>query len=578
MHESLLTDIGLSIITAALFAIPTYFLKLPFILAFILAGITLGPQLGFGFIKDHQSITQISEIGLVLLLFILGLEMNIKKLFQAGKAVFYTSICQILCSLGFTIVILAFQLGIKTNLDILYIAVACCLSSTLIVVKILSDQMDLDSLPSRITLGILIIQDLFVIGFLAIQPHIHDLQFFTLITSFSKILILTFVSYLFSRWILPTIFRTTSRQPELMLLTAMSWCFGLCGFAYWLNLSLEMGALMAGISIASYPYHLDVIAKISSLRDFFITLFFVSLGLQIQMPNFNIIMMTLILILLLYFTRFVSIFPMLYRLGYGLRVGTLTSLNLSQLSEFAIVIASIGFSMGHIQQETLSIMILTTVVTALISSVVIPRSHHFFLTLKSIFEYFGIKDSLHPDGVDNRDVTNSSPQKYDIVLLGFYRDASSFIDNLLKRTTNESEKKNILVVDFNPEVHQKLNQLGVSCIYGDISHVDTLSHLKLEDSRFIICTLTDKILKGTTNLQLLRNLKRLAPDSCIIVTAENISLAKELYQQGAHYVYCPRLIGAHYLIDVVDRLKAHGAESILNDALAYLDKRKEIVN
>lgn len=578
MHETLLSDIGLSIITAALIAVPTYFLRLPFILAFILAGIVLGPHLGLGLIKDHQSITQISEIGLVLLLFILGLEINIKKLLQAGKAVFYTSTFQIIFS--FLVALLIFTILRHLNLsnDVIYLAVACCLSSTLIVVKILSDQMDLDSLPSRITLGILVIQDLFVIGFLAIQPNLNNLQLLTLSTSLSKVFVLTLVSYFFSRWILPNFFRMTSRQPELLLLTAMSWCFGLCGFAHWLNLSLEMGALVAGISIASYPYHLDVVAKISSLRDFFITLFFVSLGLQIPLPTFAILQMTAMLIFIIYITRFFSIFPLLNQLGYGFRVSILTSLNLSQMSEFAIVIATIGLGLNHIQQDTVSALIITTVVTALISSFIIPRGHQIFLYLQFLLHRIGINESIRAKLNANDEVNQMQNQANDIVILGFYRDASSLIENLLKRTADESYKKNILVVDFNPEAHHSLHNLGVPCVYGDISNVDTLSHLKLEQSRFIICTLTDKTLKGTTNLQLLRHLKRLAPQACIIVTAESLTMAKELYQQGAHYVYCPRFIGAHYLLDIIDRLKAHGPESILNEAQAYLNTRQDIVN
>lgn len=578
MHESLLSDIGLSIISAALLAIPTYFLKLPFIFAFITAGILLGPHLGIGLIKDHQSISQISEIGLVLLLFILGLEINIKKLIQAGKAVFYTSLFQILLSLF--IILFTFSIYRKVNIqhEVLYLAIACSLSSTLIVVKLLSDQMDIDSLPSRITLGILVIQDLFVIGFLAIQPNLNHLQYLTLFNSSLKIILLAAVSYVFSRWILPVLFRVTSRQPELLLLTAMSWCFALCGFAYWLNLSLEMGALVAGISIAAYPYHLDVVAKISSLRDFFITLFFVSLGLQIPMPHLHIIQMSLILTLMIYLTRILSIFPILNKLGYGYRVGFLTSINLSQMSEFAIVIATIGLELNHIQQETVSILVLTTVVTALISSFLIPRGHSIFLKLQSQLHRIGIKESLQLVHKSNNEDRNIQTHTKEIVLLGFYRDSSSLLENILKRSLDETEKKKILVVDFNPENHNSLKDLGVPCIYGDISNADTLIHLKLNQAKFIICTLSDKTLKGTTNMQLLRHLQRIAPQACHIVTAESISVAKELYHQGAHYVYIPRLIGAHYLLDIIDRLKVNGAESILNEAQAHLGTRKDIVN
>ena len=167
----------------------------------------------------------------------------------------------------------------------LYLAVACSLSSTLIVVKILSDKMEMDTITSRITLGILVLQDLWAIGFLALQPDLTNLKVMALILSAGKASVLVFCSWCCARFGLPIIFLKAAKRPELMLILAMAWCFAVCSLADFLGLSLEMGALIAGVSIASFPYKLDVAAKISSLRDFFITLFFVGLGLQITMPT-----------------------------------------------------------------------------------------------------------------------------------------------------------------------------------------------------------------------------------------------------------------------------------------------------
>lgn len=575
MNESLLADIGISIITAALTALPISLLRLPLIIAFILAGILIGPNFGLNLVKEHQNISQISEIGLVLLLFILGLEINLKKLIQAGKSVFFTSMGQIIICLLVTIIGLTIFNPLMPKNELIYLAIASGLSSTLIVVKILSDQMDLESLTSRITLGVLVVQDIFVIIFLAIQPNLNNLDFFSICISFAKILILVTVSYIFGRWILPRLFRLISRQPEILILSSMSWCFGLCGLAHYLNLSLEMGALAAGISIASYPYHLDVVSKISSLRDFFITLFFVSLGLQIPLPNANVIQMTLIFTFVIYMTRFISIFPILYSIGYPSRICFLTTTNLSQLSEFSIVVSTLGISLGHISQDILSTMILTTILTAILSSLVIPNSNEIYYYFYKLLNFFGFKDKFI--NTPNPDLDLNQKIHKEVIFLGFYRDASSLLFELIHRNDNLDFKKKIRVIDFNPDTHHELTKLGITCNYGDISHSDTLASLKLDKAKLIICTLTDKTLKGTTNTQLLRQLKKYAPQSCLILTAENHKTAIELYELGANYVYIPRQIGGYYLSDVIEKLQTFGKDSLKDQALSTLRKRKEVL-
>jgi Kef-type K+ transport system membrane component KefB len=561
----LLRAVGLSVVGAAVAALPAYLLRMPLMLAYLAAGVALGPHLGLGLIVKAENISEISSIGLVLLMFILGLEIDVKKLLQAGKAVITNGITQFAgcVTLGLGVFYLCGYRNGDGTFELLYLAVACGLSSTLIVVKLLSDRMELDTLTSRISLGILVLQDLWAIAFLAVQPNLNNLQPAVLGISAGKAVLLVATSLVASKYILPPIFARASRQPELLLVVAMGWCFAMCGLADKLNLSLEMGALTAGIGIASFPYHTDVAAKVSSLRDFFITLFFVALGLQIPVPTPEILKLTAIIVLFVLVSRVLTVFPVLYALRYGNRASLVPGLNISQVSEFALVLCTLGVEHKHISQDTLSAFILGLVATALLSSIIIPKSHNIYRALQPLLEKIGFKDKVLSSG--QTQVTDAVHADHpQIVLLGFFREASSLLKELANRHPADVMRK-VLVVDFNPEAHKKLSDAGFHCKFGDLSHPDTLKHLDLDAAKVLVCTIPDHILKGTSNLGLLKALKHLAPDAQIILTAETLQSAREMYESGADYVFIPRLLSATYLADLLDHIHA-GTDAAFKEA------------
>ncbi|MCC7442779.1 MAG: cation:proton antiporter [Bdellovibrionales bacterium] len=574
MHEHLLTDIGISIVGAVLLAFPAYLLKLPLLLAYLAAGVILGPHLGFGIVKSAESIATLSEIGLVLLMFILGLEINLSKLMQAGKPVIVNGVTQFVgcaaIALGFFGLLVPEEM-LGTH-GLTYLAVATSLSSTLIVVKILSDRMDLDTFPSRITLGILVLQDLWAICFLALQPNLDHLSASAIGLSFGKAGILVAVAWLLARFALPWLFARAGRQPELMLILAMAWCFLMSGLGGVLGLSPEMGALLAGMSVASFPYHADIAAKVASLRDFFITLFFVSLGLRIPMPTGQVLFLASLITVFALTTRVITIFPVLHLMRFGNRASLLPALNLSQLSEFALVLVSLGVGLGHVPQDLLSAVVLATVACALISSGLIPSGHSIYRALNPLLEKIGFRDHVSHDA-HTPEPRDQAPAK--VVLLGFFRDGSSLLEEILRRHSKHAAK-DVLVVDFNPEAHHKLKKMGVRCKYGDIGHVDTLVGMGLEQAEIVVCTIPDQTLKGTTNLKLLRALKKLTK-ARIVVTAERFDAAVEMYQGGADFVFVPRLVGAQFLVDVLERLQVDGAPTVRAESLALLKTRREVI-
>jgi len=392
-------------------------------------------------------------------------------------------------------------------------------------------------------------------------------------SSFSKVAALAVFSFVLARYALPWIFRRAGKQPELLLIVAMAWCFAMCGFADYLRLSIEMGALIAGISIASFPYHHEVISKISSLRDFFITLFFVSLGLQIPEPNWGVLYLSLLVVVFVMCSRIITIFPVLHKLGYGNRASLLPAINLSQLSEFSLVLASLGVNLGHIKPEMLSSFIFALAITALFSSYLMPMAHDIYKRTNWIFERLGFKD--HVTGVSDVGGAQKGQQRT-LAILGFHREASSLLYEMQSRLSKDFPDK-IMVVDLNPEAHRKLKEIGIDVRYGDISNIELLRQLGLDAISMIICAIPDRALKGTNNLKMLKILKSIAPNSSVIVMAESIRQAVDMYRGGASYVYMPRLIGAHYLIDVVDRIRLNGPESIRPDAERFFSTRVEII-
>ena len=573
MH-SLVVDIGLAIIFSAAIGALFLRLRLPLILAYLAAGVALGPEMGFNLIGDHESIATLSELGLVFLMFILGMEIDVAKILKLGTPVLLNGVtqfvgCGLLAAGFFWAVGYAGAFG---TYGLLYLAVSTSLSSTLIVVKVLSDGFELDTLTSRVTLGILVLQDVWAITFLAIQPRMAHLTAAALGISVGSALLLLAVGVGLARYALPTIFRRVAKFPEVMLITAIGWCSVMGGLALLLHLSVEMGALFAGVCIASFPYHRDIAAKIAPLRDFFVTLYFVTLGLQIPKPTASILVLTLVVTGFVIVSRLLTVFPVLHLLRYGNRASLVPALNLGQVSEFSLVLAGLGVSYGHIPKDLLSGLVMAMTVTALISSIVIPKTHDIYRFANPWLERLGLRDRVVGEGSDG----SESPALPALVLLGFYREASSLVAELTRRGSTGA-LKNIMVIDFNPEALTRLRSLGIRCEYGDISHPETLAHLDLGEAKTLLCTVPDQLLKGTSNLQLLHVLRNLAPKATIVVSAETIAGAQAMYGEGADYVAIPRLISAHFLADVLERIGTGDVAAIRTAASSFIMQHAEIL-
>lgn len=545
---NLIADIALSIVAAWLLGVGANLIRQPLILAYLLAGFLLGPS-GLKWVHSEESIRVIAELGLIFMMFMIGLEIDLKKIKQAGSVILTTAWIQIIgCAVLGTLLFVVMGSPFRTgSWDALYLGVATALSSTVIIVKILYDKRELDTLPGRVTLGILVLQDLFVIVFLAVQPSLNDLQPGVLALSLGRVIALIAAALLISRYVLPVLFQRIARLPELVVVGALAWCLLLSEFAEYLHLSRAMGALLAGVSLSTFPYALDVTAKVTALRDFFITLFFVGLGMMVAIPTVESLDLVAALVVFTLISRPLTMLPPLVWMKQGLRASLLPVINLAQMSEFSLVLIQLGLRSGQIQQETATAGSVAFVILAILSSFVISRSDGFTRTAIKGLRYLGVRDLS--DGAPRHHEEGDKPEKARILVLGFFRAASSLLSELERRKMGLVDQ--LCVVDFNPLVFRTLKARGVRVVYGDIAHLETLAHAGLAEAEIVISSVPDSLLKGTTNAKLVRQIRAVNPKAKIIATAEIFSEAESLYQAGADFVSVARLSEAGDLIAAI---------------------------
>lgn len=532
MHSELLFNIGISIVAASVLAVVARLLRQPLILGYIAGGILLGPT-GFGLITNQEEIALLSELGLAFLLFIVGLEIDLKKFASSGRTSALIGLIQVVVSamLG----IWAAQTLGFVGLTATYLGVTLAFSSTMVVVKLLSDRNELDTLPGRITLGILLVQDVLAIVVLAMQGNVNNPSFIPVVLSLLYGAGMVAVSFGAAKFLLPRLFRAVAQDPELMLVLSIAWCFVLCGVAMAAGFSLAMGALIAGISISTYPYSHEVIAKIRSLRDFFVTLFFVSLGMQIVVTSASTIFIGLALSAVIMVGRMLTIFPSAFALKLGSRVGFLSSVHLAQSSEFSLVIATIGVGMGHISSEVVSLIAITLVVTSTLTTYAIRIAHPAARIVTSWFDRSGT-------GPARPDEEVPQVREGEIILLGCHRLGSALVHEL------QAAGKPFRVFDFNPVVLERLRARGIPASYVDISHLDAIEAAGIEHASVIVSTVPDELLRGTTNVDLVRYLKARDLRADIIAHANSAKHALELYEDGADHVILPSAVTAQEIV------------------------------
>lgn len=576
---TLVEDIGVSLLVAGLLAVVFARLKIPSIAAFILAGIIVGPQV-LHQVTDPANIEAIAQIGFILLLFIIGLEINVRKLFKGSKSIMLAGIIQYPTTLlfGFLIahglILIGFG-GLFEGLPLapLYVGVAIAGSSSLLVVKLFQEHFELDTHPGRIALTMLIFQDIWAIVLTIIQPNLANPDVTAIMFSFLGIGLLILIAAVLARTLVQTAFVWIAKVPELILLGAVAWCFtvvaigtnidaatSLFGFNLHMSVAAGMGALIAGATIASSPFSTEIVTKVGLVKDFFVTLFFVGLGISMPaLDSFAVPIMGLFVAIIAIASRQLVFFPLFYVLGIDQRTAQVASIRLSQISEFALVIAFLGLQMGHISQELSSVIILAFVFTAILTTPLYEMAYVIHSRIKSFLSAIGFKEP-----VDEEDDAHDDSV---LAILGVHRDASSFLHEL--STSRPELLSKTTVVDFNVSLHPKIREMGVHVEYGDIANEETLIHAGIDKSKIILCTISDDLLRGLTNESLVKTLRRMNPDAIIISNAIDLKSSDEVKKAGADFVYMSRIEVASALMETV----SHALGGTLADHCDIQDQR-----
>jgi Kef-type K+ transport system membrane component KefB len=548
--QQLVGDIALCVVSAWVSGLAAYLLRQPSILAYLIAGFLIGP-FGAGWISSRESVATISELGLIFMLFMIGLEVDMKKIVRAGSAILLAGGIQLLGSVALGIVFFTAIGPALTGFDALYLCVACALSSTVIIVRVLYEKRELDTLAGRITLGIMVLQDIFAIMFLAIQPSLGNLEIGVVLLSCGRVILLITAALLVSRFVLPPIFHRVARTPELLLLGAIAWCFFVAETAEKLHLSREMGALVAGVSLSTFPYALDVTAKLTTLRDFFITLFFVAFGMTIPVPSVSVMTLALIIAGFTVASRVLTTFTPLYLMHQGLRTSLLPAINLAQISEFSLVIIQAGITAGHLRADIAGAASFAFAVLAVLSTFAIFRSEDIVRFSVQTLVRVGVPDLGHPRSEGDR--TDDVKARRSMIL-GFFRSASALLSEIRRRAPLLIDQ--IGVVDFNPQVFRSLVDRGVQVTYGDITNLDLLVHAGVGKAELVILSVPDSLLKGGTNEKLVRQIRSINKTAKIVATAELLASVHDLYAAGADYVTVPRIEEAQELYRVIEAADA----------------------
>lgn len=555
---SLVQDIGIAIFLSGLLAVVFTRIRIPALAGFIIAGVVAGP-LGLGWVTDPVNIDTIAQLGFVLLLFMIGLEINLRTIMTAGRTIIITGLAQfpltILFGFGVAKLLVFLGLGaglITDNLSALYIGAVIAGSSTLLVIKLFQDAFELDTTPGRIALGMLVFQDLWATIIILLQPRLDSPELLPILGSFAGIIILAVLAGTFSRFVLPTVFGWVAKVPEVVLMGAIGWCFAVVFFGgnldniahlftdanLYLTVSSGMGALIAGATLASLPYATEIVTKVGVVKDFFVTLFFVGLGLGIPAPSGpEVIVLAVLIALAAIVARQFIFFPLLYWTGTDQRNAQVSSIRLAQISEFGLVIAFLGLQFGHISRELSAVVVFAFVITALVTTPLYRLAYVIYDAMKPLLRALGFREPDMAGEVGDK--------QFRLALLGFHRTASSLLQNIVRNDPGLVD--DTVVIDFNVSLHDRIRAAGAHVEYGDLSNPETLRHAGVPSAKIVVATVPDDLLRGIDNRRLVQSVRGLNPDAVIIANAIAYEDVAGIYAAGADYVYLSRLESARGL-------------------------------
>lgn len=556
-------DLTAIICMAAFFSLVFRFFKQPEILAYIVTGILIA---SFHFFKagNQDALQTMSQVGVTLLLFMVGLEIRVSELFSIGKSLIIVSVGQVVLTF-----IAGFLISAFFKFDFLtsfYVASALTFSSTIVVVKLLSDQRELHSLHAKFSLGILLVQDIVAIFILMFLSGFGEKTAGgDILTTFGLILakgaLLIGIVWLLSRDVFPKVLDSIAKSSETLFLVSLAWAFGLAAIvsSKYVGFSIEIGGFLAGVALANSMVNYQIIAKAKILRDFFIVIFFVLLGIQMSFANLSqIILPAIVLSVFILAIKPFIVMILLSILGYRKRTAFLTGVSLSQLSEFSLILIFTGYKLGYISQGIVSLITLVSLISFAFSTYMITHWKRLYRHMSGKIDFMERKDAKK-DEISQVD-ENLENLKDHVVVIGGDQMGQSIMEAL------EDKDTEVVVVDFDPSIVRKLENKKVHRLFGDISDLDIQERAKIDNARLVISTIPDV----EDNLMLLKELKHENRKAKIVMMALDSRDAKTLYKGGADYVVLPHLAGGRQVAKIILDNRINSIENLRKKDLVYL--------
>lgn len=554
MDHDLFKELSLIIAIGTSIALVMRLLRQPLIIGHIITGLLVGPTV-FNLVTSGETLTVFSDMGIALLLFLVGLGLNPRVIKEVGRVAVLTGVGQVAFTTGIGYLLVSALTDLSRTAT-LYVAIGLAFSSTIIILKLLSDKKEQTRLHGKIATGFLLIQDIlatFALLFVSANGS-GGLNTNDLLLLAGKGVGAVVALLIIVRFILPLFQKTIAGSQELLFLFAISWGLGVGAVFKVAGFSLEVGALAAGICLAGFPFAQEAAARLKPLRDFFIVLFFVVLGSQLDLSNIlSVLPVALVLSAFVLIGNPIIVMTIMGLLGYTKKTSFKTSLAVAQISEFSLVLLLLANKSGQISAETLSLMTVVGLITIAVSSYIILYDEKLYL----VFErYLGIFE---------RKKTKSDRQKgnpHELLLFGYKKGGLEFIKVFKKL------KKTFAVVDYDPDIVDTLEHTNVPYLYGDMTDIELLEEAGIGEAKMAVSVVTD----FETNKFLLRTIDSLNPKCVVICHADGFSEAAELYELGASYVMLPHYIGSEKIGAFIKKNGLSKAEfrKFRNQHLAYL--------
>jgi len=537
MHQ-VFTEFALILLVSAVAGAIGLRLRQPVIIAYIVVGILVGPS-ALGLVSAHSQIDLLAQVGIAVLLFLVGLKLDLNQVRKLGAVALATGLGQLAFTISFGFILIV-VLG-KSMMEALYVAVALTFSSTIIIVKLLSDKRELDSLHGRIAVGFLIVQDLAVVIAMMIMSVMKvsdpSISAWEIAGSLLLRLVIAGVGmYILMRWVLPWVVGIMARSQELLLIFAIAWGTGLASLGEWAGFSKEAGAFLAGFSIASSGYRDAISARLTGIRDFLLLFFFIDLGSKLNFSTLgDELVPSVVLSLFVLIGNPLIVMAIMGYMGYRKRTGFLAGLTVAQISEFSIIFIAMGISLGHVGQSALGL-------TTLVGLITIAMSTYMILYSKPLFEkcapYLGWLERKVPHREMNLGSDDVLKDKPDVIVMGLGRYGSRLAQGL-----QEAGLK-VLGVDFDPVAAQACRERGIAVHYGDGIDENFIEALPLHANMWIVSTLPD----FEANSMLMRSLKEHQYSGDIAVVAREEVDGLALKKIGVPTVLYPMKDAVDYTV------------------------------